>query len=63
MNSLTNGFFLSHNLCKYMYKLMSIVYFSQKQDKSDINKLNRQECKIIATTSSVPMAKRRKEMV
>jgi hypothetical protein len=46
-----------------MYKLMSIVYFSQKQDKSDINKLNRQEYKIIATTGSVPMVKRRKEMV
>ena len=39
---------------------MSIVYFSQKQDKSDINKLNRQECRIIATTGSVPMAKHRK---
>jgi hypothetical protein len=46
-----------------MYKLISIVYFSQKQDKSDINKLNRQECKIIATTGSVLMAKSRKEMV
>ena len=40
---------------------MSIVYFSQKQDKSNINKLNRQECKIIATTGFVPMAKSRKK--
>ena len=44
-----------------MYKLISIVYFSQKQDKNDINKLNRQECKIIATTGFVPMAKSRKK--
>ena len=46
-----------------MYKLMSIVYFSQKQDKSDINKLNRQECKIITTIGYAPMAKRKKEIV
>jgi hypothetical protein len=46
-----------------MYKLMLIVYFSPKHDKSYRNKVNRKECKIIATTGSVPMAKCRKEMV
>jgi len=41
-----------------------VYFFSCNQEKSDRNKRNRKENQaIIATTGSVPMAKRRKELV
>ena len=40
------------------------VFFSCNQEKSDRSKRNRKENQaIIATTGSIPMAKRRKELV
>ncbi len=63
MTSLTNIYIFSQKFNKHMYKLMLIVYFSPKHDKSYRNKVNRKECKIIATTGSIPMAECRKEMV